>query len=239
MIIFIIIIIIIFLFKLRETYGSFSVLIKKYKKLNNFLLFTNKSNIIEHYDTLIKNINSSSTCSDICTGIYGCAGFAHNNTNKDCYISKNLITKPPVFTSYYYNFDNNDYICNKDIPLRSIGDISSIYDNINNYNKEKNKLYKCIDENNNINDVYFNNNINYDVNNFIFPSYKTESYFDNVEYISDYSTAYYDTQNNLKTKTNFITSVNNELTYKENTNKIKPSIIKFDFTNKIDDSNLE
>jgi hypothetical protein len=98
--------------------------------------FNSKINKIENYDVEIEQTTSLGKCGNICSSIYGCAGFATSDDGKKCWISKLPLTSPPIPSKFMSNFDYTNIHCNKLRPITSDFGISD-----DNYTE--NKVYDC------------------------------------------------------------------------------------------------
>jgi hypothetical protein len=104
-----------------------------------FILIYNlnkKTKNIEKYDVEIEQQTSLGKCGNICSSIYGCAGFATTDDGNKCWISKLPITSPPIPSKFMSNFDSTNIHCNKLRPITSDFGISD-----DNYTE--NKVYDC------------------------------------------------------------------------------------------------
>lgn len=99
-------------------------------KLNNL----NKK--VEMYDVKIDQQTNLGKCGNICSSIYGCAGFAVTDNGEQCWISKLPITSPPIPSKYMSDFDSTNIHCNKLRPITSDFGISP-----DSYTE--NKVYDC------------------------------------------------------------------------------------------------
>ena len=91
---------------------------------------------IESFDAKIPNININE-CSDVCTSIYGCQGFAHTKNN--CYVSKNLIIQKPIIGVYIDEYSPETKRCNKVYPLKEKTNLETRQD------RDYNTIYSCAD----------------------------------------------------------------------------------------------
>lgn len=111
------------------------------------LLINNK----EGYDGRISNVVYIEDCADIASSIYGIASFIYNGAEKKCYISRNPQIKPPLLSAYSYEYDPKNIMCNKEVFMRSLSDISDS-------NLIANRLYTCYDKDNYDSLIYFEKN---------------------------------------------------------------------------------
>jgi hypothetical protein len=91
----------------------------------------------EGFDARISDI-SVSDCGDLCTKTYGCAGFAYDNANKKCYLSKNPILGRPGNSIYTGEYNSSFTRCNKRGKLDE-GDVEDEETRLTN------ALYMCAD----------------------------------------------------------------------------------------------
>lgn len=101
-----------------------------------FIIIYNLNKKTELYDVMINQTTSLGKCGNICSSIYGCAGFAVTDDGKKCWISKLPITSPPIPSKYMSDFDYTNIHCNKLRPIASDFGISpDAY--------TENKVYNC------------------------------------------------------------------------------------------------
>lgn len=107
-----------------------------------------KYNEYEYYDGIITNISSIEDCADITSSIYDTFAFGFNKTDKTCFPSKTLLTRPPIQVHpYHNNFKLDDIICNKTLYAKNPEM------NFNNV-LIGNRLYKCYNNKSNLDDDY-------------------------------------------------------------------------------------
>ncbi len=90
----------------------------------------------EDYDARVSDVNNIGKCANMCSSVYGCAGFAQNNTNGKCYLSKFPITSPPIPALYSGEYKEDNIYCNKLFPINT--DYS-----LNNDMYVDNRVYNC------------------------------------------------------------------------------------------------
>jgi len=95
-----------------------------------------KTKSIENYDVKVNETTNIGKCGNICSSIYGCAGFAVSSDGTQCWLSKLPLTSPPIPSLYMSNFDSSNIHCNKLRPIASDFGISD-----DNY--VENKVYDC------------------------------------------------------------------------------------------------
>jgi hypothetical protein len=101
-----------------------------------FIIVYNLNKKTELYDVMIDQTTSLGKCGNICSSIYGCAGFATSDDGKQCWISKLPLTSPPIPAKYMSNFDETNIHCNKLRPITSdFGMSPDVY--------TENKVYDC------------------------------------------------------------------------------------------------
>jgi hypothetical protein len=101
-----------------------------------FIIIYNLNKKVELYDVKIDQTTNLGICGNICSSIYGCAGFATTDDGKQCWISKIPLTSPPIPSKYMSNFDSTNIHCNKLRPIMSDFGISpDAY--------TENKVYDC------------------------------------------------------------------------------------------------
>jgi len=76
--------------------------------------------MIEPYDVKVQP-SSINKCGQLCTGIVGCYGYAHNNLNT-CYLSQKHILGQALETTYANEYKDTDYRCNKIRALQGLND---------------------------------------------------------------------------------------------------------------------
>lgn len=91
---------------------------------------------VESYDVMIDQKTTLGKCGNICSSIYGCAGFAVTDDGSQCWISKLPLTSPPIPSRYMSSFDSTNIHCNKLRPITSDFGISP-----DSYTE--NKVYDC------------------------------------------------------------------------------------------------
>ena len=113
-----------------------------------------KNNNKENYDGRILNITKIEDCADIASSIYDVSAFSYSEDDKTCFISKTLLTRPPIQVHPYHNdFKITDKICNKMNYIRHSEDIKS--DN----NLISNRIYSCYtNTDDNVDQYYFEKN---------------------------------------------------------------------------------
>lgn len=96
-----------------------------------------KIDVYEHYDGVVRNINTIEDCADITSSIYDTSAFSYDPSNNNCYISKTSLTRPPIQIHPYHNdFKISDVICNKRLYAKN-SELN--FDNI----FIGNRLYEC------------------------------------------------------------------------------------------------
>lgn len=105
----------------------------------------------EGYDGRISNILYIEDCADIASSIYGISSFNYNPAEKKCYVSRKPQIKPPLLSAYSHEYNSNNLMCNKEVFMRSLSDIS-------NSSLIANRLYTCYTKNNYDSLVYFQKN---------------------------------------------------------------------------------
>jgi len=99
-------------------------------------ILNNLNKKVELYDVKIDQTTNLGKCGNICSSIYGCAGFATTDDGKQCWISKLPLTSPPIPSKYMSDFDSTNIHCNKLRPISSDFGISAdLY--------TENKVYDC------------------------------------------------------------------------------------------------
>ena len=105
----------------------------------------------EGYDGRISNVVYIEDCADIASSTYGISSFIYNGAEKKCYISRNPQIKPPILAAYSHEYNPQNIMCNKEVFMRSLSDISDS-------NLIANRLYTCYDKDNYDSLVYFEKN---------------------------------------------------------------------------------
>jgi hypothetical protein len=100
------------------------------------IIIYNLNKKVENYDVMIDQTTTLGKCGNICSSIYGCAGFAVSDDGTQCWISKLPLTSPPIPAKYMADFDSTNIHCNKLRPISSDFGISP-----DNYTE--NKVYDC------------------------------------------------------------------------------------------------
>lgn len=171
------------------------------------IYFLNKKNHKnEHYDARISEVSDIERCANICSSVYGCGGFAFDEPNKKCYISKYPLTVPPMPSQFSDGYNRKNIYCNKALPILS--DVS-----INNDLYVDNKIYDCYTEEAESmgkkyfdigkkgvdiqsNDVYGINSDSYKIQEITWPTSQVDIKFDdNLNYIYENNQVVYEADN--------------------------------------------
>ncbi len=126
------------------------------------ILLIKLKNHKENYDGVIRDIENIEDCADLASSIYDVSAFGYNEVDKNCYISKTSLSKPPLQIHPYHNeFKKTDKICNKYNFLRkSREDITTSKTNKN--AMIANRIYDCYTDKQNANEntiqYYFEKN---------------------------------------------------------------------------------
>jgi hypothetical protein len=107
------------------------------------ILLIKLKNHKENYDGVIRDIKNIEDCADLASSIYDVSAFGYNEVDKNCYISKTSLSKPPLQIHPYHNeFKKTDKICNKYNFLRkSREDITTSKSKTNSL--IANRIYDC------------------------------------------------------------------------------------------------
>lgn len=119
--------------------------------------YIDKNSKTENYDGKIGKITTRYECGDICSRIYNCAGFAHDEKTGRCYVSKTPMLGRPINKLYDEDYKKEQYGCNKAYIIKNEYDIDDT-------RKIMNRIYTCYAnniENNNL-ELYDNNMIRTD-----------------------------------------------------------------------------
>ena len=92
----------------------------------------------EHFDARVSDV-SKEKCGDMCTKIYGCAGFSYDKDNQKCYLSTNPIISAPMDSMYRDEYNPDFTFCNKPHPIKDEVD-ENVYQAL-----PKNTVYTCQD----------------------------------------------------------------------------------------------
>ena len=122
-----------------------------------FILFIIYKNLnTENYNAKVNNLDIN-TCARTCSKLYGCSGFSHKEIDNTCYFSHLPINNNPLGSVYDNEYDKNDIICNKVLPIISDFDISKdmyrdnlTYNCFTNVDRDLGRNYFGMDDNSEI-----------------------------------------------------------------------------------------
>lgn len=115
----------------------FAILLLIFITTNNLYKGNNTNNVNnEHFDARVGGI-SKEQCGNLCTAIIGCGGFAYDDRNGSCYLSKNAILGRPINSLFASDYSPYFYRCNKTQPITDYTDLVS--PNL----LKRNSLYFC------------------------------------------------------------------------------------------------
>jgi hypothetical protein len=143
-------------------------------------IFINKTKF-EHYDTLKRNTNIND-CAFMCKTTAGCAGFAFNRENSNCYLSQDLIIGKPLNSLFKEDYNTQNTTCNKYKPIEEATRSPTFDERRSNslyictetstlfpqYYYHYNNTFKNIGEGKNIDEIFDVDN--YSVNAFTWPN---------------------------------------------------------------------
>jgi hypothetical protein len=100
------------------------------------LIFLYNNSTKEGFDARVSDITQEK-CGDMCTKIYGCAGYSYDSDNQKCYLSTNPIIGAPMDSMYRDEYKPDFTFCNKPYPIKDEID-ENIYQAL-----PKNTVYTC------------------------------------------------------------------------------------------------